>query len=104
MESNTVSSSNSTQRAIAALSLVLACLLLGAVIGLMTAQLFATEPPTDADRQGGASGALIVGGLLGLVAGGYLVRDLSVQARWWSAMVAVVLAAGTYWSLALTTE
>lgn len=97
-------SSNPTHRVIAALSLILACGLFGASIGLMTAQLFATTPKTGWQGLGGASGALTVGSGLGMVAGGYLAFDLSNRARWWSSMVAIVLSVGTLWSLTLTAE
>jgi hypothetical protein len=99
-----VSQSNPTHRVIAALSLILACGLLGASIGLMTAQLFTTEPTSGWKGFGDASGALTVGGVLGAIAGGYLAFDLSTRARWWSSLVAIVLTAGTLWSLALTAQ
>jgi hypothetical protein len=99
-----VSQRNPTHRVAAALSLVLACGLLGASIGLMTAQLFATEPASGWKRLGDASGALTVGSVLGVIAGGYLAFDLSTRARWWSSLVAIMLTAGTLWSLALTAQ
>jgi hypothetical protein len=99
-----VSQSNPTHRVIAALALVLSCGLLGASIGLMTAQLFASEPASGWQGFGDASGALTVGSVLGVTAGGYLAFDLSTRARWWSSLVAIVLTAGTLWSLALTAQ
>lgn len=99
-----MSDSNPTHRVIAALSLILACGLLGASIGLMTAQLFATTPDAGWQSLGDASGPLTVGSVLGVIAGGYLAFDLSIRARWWSSMVAIVLTLSTLWSLALTAE
>lgn len=89
-------------RVTAALSLVLTCVLLGAVIGLLGVRLFAPEQTTEWHDVADALGGLVVGGASGLVAGGYLASGLSVRARWWSAAVAVLMAAGTLWSLALT--
>ena len=89
-------------RAIAAISLALACVILGAAIGLMSASLLTPKDAMGWDGIADALGGLMVGGVLGLVAGGYLASGLSVRARWWSAAVALVLAAGTLWSLALT--
>lgn len=91
-----------TQRATATLALVAACLTLGAAIGLMSLWLLSPDPDNGGNTFSEAFGELIVGGLLGIVAGVYLARDLSVTARWWSAGVAILLTAGTLWSLALT--
>lgn len=91
-------------RASAALTLVSACVVLGAVIGWLAERLFVPAPMTGWDGIADATVGLIVGGSFGLVAGGYLASGLSNQARWWSAAVAVLLAAGTLWSLALTSN
>lgn len=91
-----------SQRVTATVVLFAACLFFGATVGYMAVSLFSAEPSDDwytvADRTGG----IVVGGLVGSIAGGYLAPGLSVTARWWSALVAVVLAAGTLWSLAIT--
>ena len=96
--------SNTTrlQRVTATLMLVAACLLLGAAIGLMAVSLFSTGPVSASDSLVKGSGGLVVGGLLGAISGAYLASDLSVAARWWSSAGAVLLAAATLWSLALT--
>lgn len=82
--------------------LIAACLFFGAAIGQMSAVLLSAEPTSGWDGVADAPIGPVVGGLLGGIAGGYLARDLSVTARWWSTAVAVVLAVGTLWSLALT--
>ena len=89
-------------RVSAALGLVLSCVLLGAAIGLLATGLFTPEQTMDWDRVADARGGLTAGGAMGLVAGGYLASGLSVRARWWSAAAALLMAAGTLWSLALT--
>lgn len=86
--------------ALAALALSLSCIALGAAIGLMTDWLLAA--PATASDIADAAVEMLVGGALGLLAGLYLAHDLSVRARWWSALFAVLLAAATAWSLALT--
>ena len=87
---------------IAALALALSCIALGAAIGLMTGWLLAT--PVTAPDIFDAAVEILVGGALGLLAGLYLAHDLSVRARWWSALFAMLLAAATAWSLALATS
>jgi hypothetical protein len=97
-----MTAAKSTSSAVAALALAIACLALGAAIGLMSVRLLMGESSTGWDAIADALGGVIIGSLLGLVAGGYLARDLSVTARWWSAAMAIMLAGGTLWSLALT--
>lgn len=97
-----MSATTRSQRVTATLMLVAACLFFGAAIGQMAVVLLAVEPAAGWDGVADRSGGPIVGGLLGGIAGGYLARDLSVTARWWSTAVAVLLAVGTLWSLALT--
>ena len=89
-------------RTIAALVLVLACVHLGAAVGFVSVSVLMLEPTMGRDAVADALGGLMVGGGLGLIAGGYLASGLPVRARWWSAAVAMLLAAGTMWSLALT--
>jgi hypothetical protein len=84
-------------------SLVFACALFGAAIGLMAIKLLPLEPVSTwaaiVDRPGG----LLTGMLLGALGGAYLARDLSNTALWWSTAIAVLLTGGTLWSLALAT-
>ncbi len=91
------------QRITANLALVVACVLFGAAIALMAVSLFSTEPVHGWSRVVDNPGGMLVGGLMGCIAGIYLARDLSVTALWWSSAVAIVLTAGTLWSLALAT-
>lgn len=93
-----------TSPAIAAFSLALACVVLGAAIGLMSESLLDSEQAGKPMAFADALGGILVGGGLGLLASFYLARDLSARARWWSAGVAIVLAAGTLWSLTLTSN
>lgn len=97
-----MSATTRSQRVTATLVLVAACLFFGAAIGQMAVSLFSEKPASGLDGPVDSSGALLIGGLLGGIAGAYLARDLSVTARWWSAAIALVLAIGTLWSLALT--
>lgn len=83
-------------------ALVAGCLAFGAAIGWMAVYLFTTEPLQGWNDIRRASGALVVGGVLGGLAGIYLARDLSSRARWWSTAVTALLTAGTLWSLDLT--
>jgi hypothetical protein len=87
----------------ARLSLVFACALFGAAIGLMAISLLPLEPVSTWTAVADHPGGLLTGMLLGALGGAYLARDLSNTALWWSTAVAVVLTAGTLWSLALAT-
>ena len=69
-----------SQRATAALVFAAACLVFGAAIGQMAVSLFFAEPPAGLDGLADRPGGLLVGGLLGGVAGVYLARDLPVIA------------------------
>lgn len=93
--------SNQSDRVAATVGLVGACVLFGLTIGQMAAFLLSDRPSADWYALSGSAGWLVAGGLMGGAAGAYLARDLSVTARWWSTAVAVVLAAGTLWSIAL---
>lgn len=101
---NRQAASERVSRLIAALFLLLACVGLGVTVGLLSVVLLMQEQTTGWDGIADALGGLAVGGGLGLIAGGYLASGLSVRARWWSGAVAMLLAAGTLWSLALTTD
>ena len=81
---------------------IVACLAFGGAIGWMAAALFATETGAVRNGFGAASVALLIGGLAGATAGVDLARDMSPRARWWSTGIALLLAAGTLWSLDLT--
>jgi hypothetical protein len=83
-------------------ALIAACLAFGGAIGWMTVYLFSVEPVQGWSSVQRAAGALVVGSVSGALTGVYLARDLSARARWWSTGFAVLLAAGTLWSLALT--
>lgn len=83
-------------------ALVTACLVFGAAIGWMSVYLFAAEPVPGWAGVRRATGELVIGGVLGGLVGIYLARDIPARARWWSTGVAMLLAAGTLWSLALT--
>jgi hypothetical protein len=91
-------------RVAAALFLIVGCLVLGAAVGLMSARLLMPVQPSGWDAIADALGGVSVGALLGALAGAYLLTGLSARARWWSGGVALVLAAGTLWSLALTAD
>lgn len=90
------------QRATATLVLIASCVLFGVSIGVMGVYLFPGETTPSWSLALANPGSLVFWGVLGGIAGGYLARDLSVTARWWSSAVAIVLALGTVWSIALT--
>lgn len=92
-----------SRQIVASLALVVACLLFGVAIALMAIALLSSEPVSGWAGLTDDLGGLFVGGLLGVIAGIYLARDLSVTALWWASAVAVLLTAGTLWSLALAT-
>jgi hypothetical protein len=87
---------------IAGLVLVLACGFFGAAIGLLGAKLLSPPGGMGWDRIADMLGGLMLGAGLGVGAGLYLTVGLSARARWWSAVVAVVLGLGILFSLALT--
>jgi len=91
-------------RVAAALFLVVSCLVLGGAVGLMSARLLMPATQSGWDAIADALGGVSIGAVLGALAGVYLVPGLSMRARWWSGGVALVLAAGTLWSLALTAD
>lgn len=92
-----------SQRVTATLMLIAACAAFGAVIGYMGTALLSADSASTWTSFADRPGALVLGGVLGGLAGAYLARDLSVTARWWSTAIAVALAAGSLWSLALAT-
>lgn len=93
--------SSQSERVAATLGLVSGCVFFGLTIGQMAAFLLAETPGADWYTLSGGFGWHLACGLLGGLSGAYLARDLSVTARWRSAAVAVLLGAGTLWSIAL---
>jgi hypothetical protein len=96
---------SSTRNApIAAAALSLACIALGAALGLMTNWLLSTPTALGSSRITDAVVEILVGGGIGFITALYLARDLSTRARWWSALIAVLLTAATVWSMTLTSN